>query len=838
MSDSRPVSKSGHIFALPTGAELFEFKIEDLLGYGGFGITYLATDTLLEESVAIKEYLPNDLAVRTQNSSVRAKTDGEQPDFQEGLKSFLEEARLLARFRHPNIVHVRRFFEYHGTGYIVTEYIRGGTLSANLNHGKVSAEVLRGILDGVLSGLEQVHDRAILHRDLKPNNIILRENGQPVLIDFGAARDFRSRHSRSITAIATHGYSPPEQYGVGGQQGPWTDFYALGAIAYRAVTGEAPPDSLRRLRNDPLVPAKIAAPHIHDAALLDTIDWMLQLDEAKRPASVQEVRDALANRRAAASTPGSEETAVSAANAAQATVEGAPTARRSRTRLLALVAVSAAVTIGLGIFAYQGLKTDATQSTVAANEKTLVAAKFDGAALEKFLEACAADQCAATLRTQAQERLRLVKAEEDAFRRAYQNEEKLADYSNSCTACVFRADAQAQIKQIKATREDEERQRVAQEEARKKEAARILAEQQKAAAEKARQEQAERDRLAQEETRRKEAERQLAEQQKAAAEKAKREQAERELDRIAQEAARRKQAEQLLIEQQKAAAEKARQEQAERDRLAQEEATRKEAERVLAEQQKAAAEKARQEQAERDRLAQEEARRKEAERVLAEQQAAAEQAKREQAERDRLAQQTPRNDEARPAPENPGQVQTASLDGTRNVPTARIDESRSTIADASGGPAATSESTYRLASLPPSDEPAPPAAVPESVLVQQAQKELRRLRCFRGSDSGVFTDDTRSALKRYFREQGRNAAPAAITADIVSDLKQDSSGYCPPECDAGEHLVHNRCVAAAPARKREAERRERPKTPAAPAAEPARATARSSQPVSVIGTVQ
>jgi hypothetical protein len=271
-----------------------EFRIESVLGHGGFGITYRATDTLLRETVAIKEYFPNELAGRVSTTTVRAKSEGDREDFETGLDAFIEEARLITRFRHPNIVHVRRFFEMHETGYIVLDYERGETLSKRLDAGPIPEDELRGMLYGMLDGLNAIHGRAILHRDLKPSNVIIREDdGSPVLIDFGAARDFRERHSRSITAIAAPGYSPPEQYGVGGQQGPWTDIYALGAIAYRCVTGNAPPDSLRRLRNDPMIPAAKAASSRYSPALLKTIDWMMALEEADRPASGDAVRAAL-----------------------------------------------------------------------------------------------------------------------------------------------------------------------------------------------------------------------------------------------------------------------------------------------------------------------------------------------------------------------------------------------------------------------------------------------------------------------------------------------------------------------------------------------------------------
>src|SRR5580704_2468979 len=263
--------KGDHYFALTKGTKLFEFEIESVLGHGGFGITYKATDTLLQETVAIKEFLPNDLAIRVSDATVRAKSDVAQNDFQAGLRAFLDEARLIARIRHPIVVQVRRFFEQHGTGYLVLTYEEGQTLSKRLNAGPLSEAELRTVLFGLLDGLEAIHERAILHRDLKPSNVILRPDGMPVLIDFGAARDFKGRHSYSVTAIAAPGYSPPEQYGVGGRQGPWTDLYALGAIAYRCVTGETPADSLRRLRTDPLVPATKAAAGKYDVGILRAI---------------------------------------------------------------------------------------------------------------------------------------------------------------------------------------------------------------------------------------------------------------------------------------------------------------------------------------------------------------------------------------------------------------------------------------------------------------------------------------------------------------------------------------------------------------------------------------
>jgi serine/threonine protein kinase len=351
---------TSHYYALPVGTNLFEFRIEQVLGHGGFGITYLATDTNLDERVAIKEYMPSEIAVRTSDSTVRAKSKSDSETLEQGLNSFLEEARTIARFRHRNIVHVRRFFRLNGTAYIVLEYEYGQTLGQYLETHKMGNDQLRDLLASVLDGLDVVHKRATLHRDLKPSNIILRPDESPVLIDFGAARDFQSRNSRSVTAIATAGYSPPEQ-SIGGQQGPWTDLYALGAIAYRIVSGTTPPDSLRRLRKDPLVPASSLDVE-YDPAILRTIDWMLKIEESERPISVDAVRDSLGGTAFATG----QNTATNAASGLrqdqQSTSDGRARPLNDlsveppsppRTHRLALPLASLTVLVGIAIYLYE-----------------------------------------------------------------------------------------------------------------------------------------------------------------------------------------------------------------------------------------------------------------------------------------------------------------------------------------------------------------------------------------------------------------------------------------------------------------------------------------------------
>ena len=279
--------------ALANNTEVDGYHIDKVIGSGGFGITYLGHDLGLDKSVAIKEYLPRDLAVRVDNQSVRAASSSDKDDFTWGLQRFLDEARMLARFDHKNIVRVHRFFQAHGTAYIVMEYVDGETLSSLLQREQtLSYQHLLSILNPLLSGLEIVHKSDILHRDIKPGNIIIRDSGAPVLIDFGAARQAVGARSRSVTAIVTPGYAPIEQYSTRGRQGPWTDIYALGAICYRAMTGETPIDATERVRRDPLVPlSKQPIPEGYPGSFLSAVDRALSVDEEERPQSIGEWRD-------------------------------------------------------------------------------------------------------------------------------------------------------------------------------------------------------------------------------------------------------------------------------------------------------------------------------------------------------------------------------------------------------------------------------------------------------------------------------------------------------------------------------------------------------------------
>lgn len=276
-----------HINALPKGYRFEEYELIRVLGSGGFGITYLAFDDNLDLGVAIKEYLPNDLAVRQAGSTIVPKSTADQEDFDWGLERFLEEARTLARFKHNNIIQVHRFFRAHGSAYIVMEYAEGEELSDVLKRkGKLSEDELKAILLPVMDGLARVHKANILHRDIKPANIMIRTDGSPVLIDFGAARQAIGAKSRSITAIVSAGYAPLEQYLSRGNQGPWSDIYALGATAYKCLTGKAPPESPGRTKKDPyvrLADSRVAV----SGGLARAIDNALEVDEEDRPQTIR-----------------------------------------------------------------------------------------------------------------------------------------------------------------------------------------------------------------------------------------------------------------------------------------------------------------------------------------------------------------------------------------------------------------------------------------------------------------------------------------------------------------------------------------------------------------------
>ena len=250
---------------LPPGTILQEkYLIGKVLGQGGFGITYLAWDINLNLKLAIKEYFPQELAIRAAgHSQVSAYSGGQGNQYVYGLDKFLQEARTLAQFEgHPNIVSVRDFFKANGTAYFVMSYVEGITLQKYLADvgGKLPVNQAFGIIMPVLDALKEVHSVKVLHRDISPDNIFINRKGQIILLDFGAARQAIGEKGRSLSIILKPGYAPEEQYRTKGEQGPWTDIYAVAATIYHLVTAKQPPEALERLVDDTLVrPTELGA---------------------------------------------------------------------------------------------------------------------------------------------------------------------------------------------------------------------------------------------------------------------------------------------------------------------------------------------------------------------------------------------------------------------------------------------------------------------------------------------------------------------------------------------------------------------------------------------------
>lgn len=279
---------------LTPGTVIDAYRIKSTLGSGGFGVTYRVEHVRLGKDFAMKEYFPRAFAVRDSGEIV-PRSDGHKT-YEWGLARFLDEARALARFHHPAIVGVSNVFEANGTAYMVLTFEDGATFGdwlAGLGRPPAQAE-LDAIAVPILDALATLHGEGLLHRDIAPDNIYVRRNGTPVLLDFGAARKALSDHSAQMSAIVKIGYSPPEQYSTEAQsQGPWSDIYAVGATLYAAVTGKRPPDANSRWPSDPYVPVGKLAPPGYRADFLEAIDAALKLDYRERPPSIAAWRRSL-----------------------------------------------------------------------------------------------------------------------------------------------------------------------------------------------------------------------------------------------------------------------------------------------------------------------------------------------------------------------------------------------------------------------------------------------------------------------------------------------------------------------------------------------------------------
>ena len=288
--------------ALPPGTRFGSLEILRTLGVGGFGIVYLARDHALERDLAIKEYMPGQLAQRGEGSAVSVRSASLQETFEIGRRSFVNEARLLARFDHRSLLKVYQFWEAHGTAYMAMPYLQGQTLRQrreDISAGRAPAldeAALRRLLLPLLEALSLLHAAAVYHRDIAPDNIVLpADGGDPILLDFGAARRAIGDSTQSFTAILKPSYAPIEQYAESSalRQGPWTDVYALGALLHFLLTGQPPPPATARAVFDDYEPLAARALPGCSRPFLAAIDWALAVRPLERPQSMEALRDAL-----------------------------------------------------------------------------------------------------------------------------------------------------------------------------------------------------------------------------------------------------------------------------------------------------------------------------------------------------------------------------------------------------------------------------------------------------------------------------------------------------------------------------------------------------------------
>jgi serine/threonine protein kinase len=282
--------------ALAEGTRLENYRIVRALASGGFSFVYLAQDDKGGE-VLVKEYLPSNLAVRTEAGAPPKIAPADLKRFRYGMKCFFEEGRALAKLQHPNVVRVLNFFRANDTVYLVMRYERGFSLQHHiLNRAGMPDEVwVRSTFAQLLNGLREVHTNKLLHLDIKPANVFVRNDGSPLLIDFGAARQVLSEEASKLAPTYTPGFAAPEQYARGAPQplGPWTDIYSVGATLYACFAGAAPQPADKRLRREELVPARQAWAERYSETLLDIVDWCLRLDALERPQSVFALQKAL-----------------------------------------------------------------------------------------------------------------------------------------------------------------------------------------------------------------------------------------------------------------------------------------------------------------------------------------------------------------------------------------------------------------------------------------------------------------------------------------------------------------------------------------------------------------
>ena len=279
---------------LPAGTRVDEYTIVQTLGGGGFSIVYLASDGRGEQ-VVLKEYMPAKIANRDDSHSVIASKESYADRFAHGQRLFFQEAGALGNLKHPNIVNVINFFRANGTVYMVMEYEEGYNLQNYIvrHKGKLSETFILTVFLPLLDGLKTIHENGLLHLDIKPGNIHLRQGASPLLLDFGAVHEMMHTRQFQPNQVVTPGYSPIEQLDPGGYVGPWTDIYAIGATMRTCMAGSPPPPSTKRRERDTMKTALSAFKKNYSASLLEAVDWAMEVDPILRPQNLEQLIEVL-----------------------------------------------------------------------------------------------------------------------------------------------------------------------------------------------------------------------------------------------------------------------------------------------------------------------------------------------------------------------------------------------------------------------------------------------------------------------------------------------------------------------------------------------------------------
>ena len=463
MNENARWDAPGGFSALPAGTVLDRYRIDSVIAAGGFGITYLCHHVTLGKPYALKEHFPRQFAYRDSTTMDVLPTD--PGTFKWALERFVQEGQALARCSHPNVVAVVDVFEANQTAYMVLGYEEGRSLKTwldMLGRAPTQAEI-DAILRPLLDALSYVHAQGLLHRDIAPDNIMIRSDGKPCLIDFGSARQAMAERSQAMSALIKSGYSPPEQYTQSSRtQGPWSDIYALGATLYRAVTGQTPPESTERAFDDALVPLRtaIADPRAYREGLLDGIERSLAFHYAKRPQSIAEWQSILFAEAPRVSEPTREANSARPTPAFSSptskTPQGTPERPTSRSRGGKAVAAVAALVLLLG----GGMAIGWSVKQAAIERAATLKIEEDRGAREKAAAAAAAQR----------------QADQDA-RTAHEKAERDRDEAERAAALRLKAEEDARI-----AREREAQRRAAEERAERERAERKRAEDAAAAA--------------------------------------------------------------------------------------------------------------------------------------------------------------------------------------------------------------------------------------------------------------------------------------------------------------------------------------------------------------------